>query len=139
MQLVARASASSARSGAFVLGPFVVETIYDAELSGRTLAMLALGSAFYMVGLATRAGRDRPARATRSSRSAGASAWSSFVLGTWLSSDELFRRVEIGLVLVEHRRARVLRARRCATSCARGVEPTPASVMDAITDMPLES
>ena len=38
--------------GAFVLGPFVLEVVYDADLTGRTLAMLALGSACYMVALA---------------------------------------------------------------------------------------
>ena len=38
--------------GAWLLGPFAVELLYDAELSRRTLAVLALGSACYMFGLA---------------------------------------------------------------------------------------
>ena len=49
-------------TGAFILGPFVIERFYDAELSGRTLAMLALSSACYMLALGDGAGGDRPAR-----------------------------------------------------------------------------
>ena len=57
--------------------------------------------------------------------------------GLWLSADEVFRRIEIGLVLsslaalatfslgLRHR----LRV---------GAVPTQSSMMDAITDMPLE-
>jgi hypothetical protein len=84
-------------AGAFVLGPPVIERMYDASLSGRTLAMLALSSALYMGALAT-------AQAVVALRGHGvvAAGWVlavvSFVLGTWLSSDLLFRRIEIGLV-----------------------------------------
>ncbi len=39
-------------AGAFVLGPLAADIVYDVELSGRTLAMLALGSAAYMLALA---------------------------------------------------------------------------------------
>ncbi len=123
-------------AGAFVIGPFVIETIYDAELSGRTLAMLALSSAIYMAAIAT-------AQAVIALRGHAlvALGWAvgavGFVLGTWLSSDLLFRRIEIGLVI----------SSAAALTCfgvslrhklAAGAEPTRDSVIDAITDMPLE-
>ena len=38
--------------GAWLVGPFVIEKVYGPTLSGRTMAMLALGSAAYMVALA---------------------------------------------------------------------------------------
>ena len=84
--------------GAFLIGPFVVDQMYDADLSGRTMAMLALSSALYMAGLAT-------AQAVVALRGHGlvAIGWGvavvTFFAGTWLSSDQLFRRIEIGLVL----------------------------------------
>src|SRR5690606_12639131 len=40
-------------AGAFLLGPWAADLIYGADLSGRTLAMLALGASFYMVAIAT--------------------------------------------------------------------------------------
>jgi O-antigen/teichoic acid export membrane protein len=123
--------------GAFVIGPLVIETVYDAELSGRTLAMLALSSGIYMAGLAT-------AQAVIALRGHAlvALGWGTgvigFLLGTWLSSDLLFRRIEIGLVVSS------TAALSCFVLALRhqlriGVEPTHGSVMDAITDMPIES
>ena len=92
------ASASSARSGALAIGPFAIELVYDADLSGRTLAMLALGSALYMVALAL--AQAIIALKGHALVAAGwSSAWSSFLLATWLSSDDVFRRVEIGLLV----------------------------------------
>ena len=123
--------------GAFLVGPFVIETVYDAELGGRTLAMLALSSAIYMAGLAT-------AQAVIALRghTLVAFGWGvgvvAFLLGTWLSSDLLFRRIEIGLVLSS------CASLTCFAFSLRyklrsGIEPTHSSVMDAITDMPMES
>ena len=81
-----------------MLGPFVVELVYDADLSGRTLAMLALGSAVYMVALAL-----AQAVIALKGHALVALGWAvgvvAFLLGTWLSSDDLFRRVEIGLLV----------------------------------------
>ena len=84
--------------GAFLIGPFVVELMFDADLGGRTLAMLALSSALYMAALAT-------AQAVVALHGHGtvaigwAVAVAGFFVGTWLSSDLLFRRIEIGLVV----------------------------------------
>jgi O-antigen/teichoic acid export membrane protein len=84
--------------GAYWLGPPVIKMVYDADLTGGTLAMLALSSALYMAGLAC-------AQAVIALRGHAlvALGWFigviAFVVGTWLSSDNLFRRIEIGLVL----------------------------------------
>ena len=124
-------------SGAFVIGPFVIETVYDAELSGRTLAMLALSSAIYMAGLAT-------AQAVIALRGHAfvALGWGvgvvGFLLGTWLSSEQLFRRIEIGLV-ISSTAALICFALALRRQMRIGVAPTPGSVMHAITDMPFES
>ena len=123
--------------GAFLIGPFVIETVYNAELSGRSLAMLALSSATYMAGLAT-------AQAVIALRGHAlvAAGWAVgvvvFLLGTWLSSDLLFRRIEIGLVLSSIA-SLVCFAFALRHKLAAGVGPTPGSMMDAIIDMPFES
>jgi O-antigen/teichoic acid export membrane protein len=123
--------------GAFLIGPFVIERVYDAELSGRTLAMLALSSAIYMAGLAT-------AQAVIALRGHAlvALGWGvgvvAFLLGTWLSNDQLFRRIEIGLV-VSSAASLVSFSLALRHRLRSGAIPTSGSVMDAITDMPFES
>lgn len=123
--------------GAFLLGPWALSLVYDADLSGRTLAMLTLSSAVYMLALAT-------AQAVIALRGHAlvAVGWFvglvSFVLATWLSSDDTFRRIEIGLVvssvvalvafaLALHHRLKV------------GATPTEGSMLEAMTDMPFET
>lgn len=136
MQLVAAVGVLGT-AGAFLIGPFVIERVYNADLSGRTLAMLALSSAIYMACIAT-------AQAVIALRGHAlvALGWGfgvvMFFVGTWLSSDQLFRRIEIGLVVSSAAALAcfVLALRR---QLARGAEPTHGSVMDAITDMPFES
>ena len=84
--------------GAFLLGPWALNLVYDADLTGRTLAMLTLSSAVYMLALAI-----AQAVIALHGHALVALGWTigmaSFVLATWLSSDEVFRRVEIGLVV----------------------------------------
>jgi O-antigen/teichoic acid export membrane protein len=123
--------------GAFVLGPFVIEVVYDADLTGRTLAMLALGSACYMVALAL-----AQAVIALKGHSLVALGWItgviSFLLATWLSSDDVFRRVEIGL-LVSSIAAMTAFALALHHKLAQGAVPDRESVLEAITDMPLET
>ena len=123
-------------SGAFVLGPFVLRRVYDTDLSGRTLAMLALSSAIYMAGLAS-----AQAVIALQGHKWVAFGWVIgavvFVLGTWLSSDLLFRRIEIGLVLSSVVSLLVF-AVSLRQKLAEGASPTHGSVMDAITDMPID-
>ena len=123
--------------GAFILGPFVIEVVYDADLTGRTLAMLALGSACYMVALAL-----AQAVIALKGHPLVALGWItgvvSFVLATWLSSDDLFTRVEIGL-LVSSIAAMTAFALALRYKLAAGAVPDRESVLEAITDMPLET
>ncbi len=83
--------------GAFLIGPFAIELVYKAELGGRTLAALALASGVYMMALAL----GQAVIALRG-HALVALGWgmgvATFVVVTWLSSDELFRRVEYGLL-----------------------------------------
>jgi len=123
--------------GALILGPFVIEIVYGADLSGRTLAMLALGSACYMVALSL-----AQAVIALKGHAFVAIGWIigviAFVLGTWLFSDDLFKRVEFGLLISSVAAmttfAVVLRWR-----LAEGIEPDTDSMLDAINDIPLET
>ena len=124
-------------AGAFFLGPLVIERFYNATLSRNTMAMLALGSACYMIALAL-------AQAVIALRGHAlvALGWAfgavTFVVVTWISSNELFRRVELGLVASSF-------AALCAFGLAlraklrSGQVPSGQSLMEAITDMPLET
>lgn len=123
--------------GAFVLGPWAIDIVYDADLSGRTLAMLALSSACYMLALAT-----AQAVIALQGHALVALGWGvgfvAFVLGTWLSSDDVFQRIEIGLIISSFVSliafALALRQR-----LQSGVAPDQGSLMEAITDMPFEA
>jgi O-antigen/teichoic acid export membrane protein len=123
--------------GALILGPWAIEIVYDADLSGRTLAMLSASSAAYMLALAT-------AQAVIALRGHAlvALGWGvgvvAFVLGTWLSSDDVFRRIEIGL-LVSSIAALAAFAIALRFRLAAGATPDQGSIMEAITDMPFET
>lgn len=123
--------------GAFVLGPWALEFMYDADLSGRTLAMLTLSSAVYMLALAT-----AQAVIALQGHSLVAIGWAAglaaFVLATWLSSDEVFRRIELGLV-ASSVVALIAFALALRHRLKVGATPTNASIMEAMTDMPFES
>jgi O-antigen/teichoic acid export membrane protein len=123
--------------GAFVLGPWALRLVYDVDLSGRTLALLSLSSAVYMLALAT-----AQAVIALQGHALVALGWVvgviTFLLGTWLSADEVFRRIEIGLVLSS------LAALAAFSLGLRhrlrvGAVPTQSSMMEAITDMPFET
>jgi O-antigen/teichoic acid export membrane protein len=123
--------------GAFVLGPWALRLVYDVDLSGRTLAMLSLSSAVYMLALAT-----AQAVIALQGHALVALGWVvgvvMFVLGTWLSGDEVFQRIEIGLV-VSSVAALVMFALALRHRLRVGAVPSQASMMEAITDMPFET
>jgi len=123
--------------GAFTLGPLAVEILYDSTLSRRTLAVLALGSVFYMIGLAM-----AQAVIALHGHALVAFGWTAgmvgFVLSTWLIGGEVFRRVELSLLIGSGVAMLVfwlaLQARLRA-----GAVPDEASVIEALTDMPFET
>ena len=123
--------------GAFVLGPWAIEIVYDADLSGRTLAMLALSSALYMLALAT-----AQAVIALQGHALVALGWGvgicAFLLGTWLSGDDVFRRIEIGL-LISSLAALAAFGLALRSRLRAGAVPNQGSVMEAITDMPFET
>jgi O-antigen/teichoic acid export membrane protein len=123
--------------GALAIGPFVLEKVYNAELDGITLAILAAGSGCYMVALAL-------AQAVIALRghSLVALGWVvgaiALALGVWLGSDDVFRRVEIG-VLASSIAAMTFFAFALRHKLALGVRPDDQSVLEALADRPLES
>ena len=110
--------------------------MYASDLTGRTLAMLALSAAIYMLALAT-----AQAVIALQGHALVALGWVlgviAFVLGTWLSSDNVFKRIEIGLV-VSSTVALVAFALSLRHRLRVGAVPDQASMMEAITDMPFE-
>ena len=122
--------------GALAIGPFVLEKVYDAELSGVTLALLAAGSGCYMLALAL-----SQAIIALKGHSLVARGWVcgaiALALGTWFSSDDVFRRVEIG-VLVSSIAAMAFFAVALRYRLASGARPDQESVIEAFTDSPVE-
>jgi O-antigen/teichoic acid export membrane protein len=84
--------------GALVLGAPIVNLAYGADLTGRTMAMLALSSSIYMGAIAT-----SQAVVALHGHAQVAFGWifavTTFLLAIWLGVDELFRRIEIALVV----------------------------------------
>ena len=123
--------------GAFAVGPFVLERVFEADLSGRTLAMLALGSACYMVALAL-----AQAVIALKGHALVSIGWFAgvvaFLLGTWAGGSDPFRRVEIGL-LVSSVTAMIVFAFALRNRLSTGVVPDEQSVLEAMTDQPMEA
>ena len=101
------------------------------------MKLLAFGSAGYMVALAI-------AQAVIALRGHAlvALGWGvgaiTFVFVTWVASDELFRRVELGLVASSFASLCVF-ALALRAKLRGGYVPSGQHVMEAITDMPLET
>lgn len=122
--------------GSGLLGPFIVSKVYNADLSHSTMIALALGSAFYMVALAT-----AQAVIALHGHAFVAIGWTSgmasFVLVTAVSSHDLFRRVEYGLVagsgVAMLMFVFALRAR-----LNTGVHVDASSILEAAIDQPFE-
>jgi len=118
-------------AGAFILGPLAADVVYEVDLSGRTLAVLALASSFYMLALAL-----GQAVIALKGHALVALGWGlgvvTFIVVTWLSSDELFRRIEYGLLLSSIA-ALVTFAIALRQRLASGVVPDQGSVIEATT------
>jgi hypothetical protein len=99
--------------------------------------MLALSSAAYMAALAM-----AQAVIALQGHALVALGWGlglvTFVVVTWVSSDELFRRIELGLV-ASSLAAMIAFALALRARLRAGVSLSHESVMEAIIDMPFES
>ena len=123
-------------SGAGILGPFLLERVFQADLSTRTITLLAIGSAIYMVALTF-----AQAVIALHGHALVAIGWftgmATFALVTWLSSDDLFLRVELGLVTSSVTAAAVFAAS-LRVRIRVGVAPDIGSLVEAATDVPYE-
>lgn len=83
--------------GAFIIGPWVLELVYDGGIDRRTMTLLALASAIYMLALAI-----AQAVIALSGHARVAFGWCAgfvtFAVVAWLSSNDLYLRVELALV-----------------------------------------
>lgn len=122
---------------AITIGPFILEQVFNAELSGFDLSLLAAGSACFMAALAL-----AQAVIALHGHSLVGLGWLcgvvALALGTWLGSDEVFRRVEIG-VLASSIAAMTFFAAALRHRLASGVRPDDDSVLEALTDQPFET
>jgi O-antigen/teichoic acid export membrane protein len=122
--------------GAWLLGPWFIEKMYSTTLSSRTLAMLAFGSALYMLALSL-----AQAVIALNGHALVGLGWGTgmftFVVVTWLSSDDLFRRIEWGLV-ASSAAAMAAFALALRHRLKVGVAPTEASMMEAMIDVPFD-
>ncbi|MEO5975401.1 MAG: hypothetical protein ABIQ38_09415 [Ilumatobacteraceae bacterium] len=121
----------------YVFGSQVLNFVYEGRIDRRTLTMLALSSALYMVAVAI-------AQAVIALRGHARAAigWAlgflTFVVVAWLSSSDLYLRVELALVgsslmaLVSFIVALRMLLRRGAT-------PDPESILVALSDRPIDN
>ena len=118
--------------GASLLGSFAVRKAYGADLSTRTITLLVLGTAIYMVALTI-----AQAVIALHGHALVAIGWCSgmvaFVLVTWLGSHDLYLRVELGLVASSITSTLVLTAA-LRYRLSVGVVPDAGSLLEAATD-----
>ena len=122
--------------GSFVLGPPILTMVYEGGLDRRTLTLLALASGMYMLALAVSQGVI-----ALQGHKFVAVGWLSAMIGfltvTTFASDDLFLRVELGLVAGSSVALGVFsyafRARMNA-----GAIPDAESMIDGVLDFPLE-
>ena len=121
--------------GAFLVGPQVLDLVYQGGIDRRTMTLLTLASAMYMVGLAT-----AQAVISLQGHAIVALGWfvsfSGFALIAWLSSNDLYLRVELALVgssLI----AIVIFGAALRRRMASNVIFDPESILDAFAERPL--
>lgn len=121
----------------YAFGPQVLNFVYEGRIDRRTLTMLALSSALYMVAVAI-----AQAVIALHGHARAAIGWAlgflTFVIVAWLSSSDLYLRVELALVgssLVAL--ASFTMALRLLLQ--RGATPDTDSVLDAFSERPLDS
>lgn len=129
---------ATATVAAFGIGPDVVRILFGAEfeLDRRTLGLLALGSACYMVASAL-----AQAVIALSGHRLVAASWAAgvlaFVLVVALTADDLFLRVELGL-LAGSAVATLAMALSLVARLAAGAQPEAGVVIEALHELHLE-
>jgi O-antigen/teichoic acid export membrane protein len=125
-------------AAAFAVGPPVVRLLFDEEfdLGNRTVGLLAFACSLYMVAVALAQGVIALA-GHRTVALAWGTGVVAFLLGVAFASDELFLRVELGLV-AGSAIAAVAMAIALAARFASGATPVAGDVIEALHDLPLE-
>lgn len=123
-------------AGSFAVGPPVLDLVYDGGLDRRTLTLLALASGVYMLALAI-----AQAVIALQGHAFVAIGWASavgtFFVVTAFSSDDLYLRVELGLVAASLV-ALVIFIGALRTRIAAGAHPDAEAFLDGIADSPFE-
>jgi O-antigen/teichoic acid export membrane protein len=124
--------------GAFLVGPPIVSLLFGDEfdLDHRTLGLLALANAVIMVAMAL----SQAVIALHGHKTVAA-AWAAgvlaFMIGVAFFSDELFLRVELGLV-VGAATATAILAVALARRLVAGTTPETGTLIEALHELPVE-
>ena len=123
-------------AGSYVLGPWALEIMYDGGLDRRTLTLLALASGLYMLCIAI-AQAVIALRGHRWVAIGWLSAVVTFFVLTAYSSNDLYLRVEIGLV-GGSTAALVIFALALKAQISAGIPPEADSMLDGVMDTQFE-
>jgi len=123
--------------GSYAVGPFVVKTMFDDDVDHRTLGLLGLSCAAYMVALAI-----GQAVIALSGHRLVAASWgmgvAAFVIAAAASADDVFLRVEVGLVAGASVSA-VCMAASLRARMRAGARLGEGSLIEALHDLPMEA
>jgi O-antigen/teichoic acid export membrane protein len=122
--------------GSFALGPWALNVMYDGGLDRRTLTLLALASGLYMLCIAV-AQAVIALRGHRWVAIGWLSAVAMFLSTTAWSSNDLYLRVEYGLV-AGSTTALVIFAIALRSRIAAGITPDAETMLDGVIDTPFE-
>ena len=122
--------------GSYVLGPWALDIMYDGGLDRSTLTLLALASGMYMLCIAI-AQAVIALRGHRWVAIGWVSAVVTFLLLTAVSSNDLFLRVEIGLV-GGSTAALIVFSLALKSRIAAGITPDADSMVDGVLDTQFE-
>lgn len=137
LMIVVIAVGSTGTLGALVAGPAIYDVVFGSGIERRTLAMLALGSGCYMVAMAT-----AQAVIALQGHALVAGGWAcgigTFALVTAVAGDDLFQRVELGLV-TGSAAAVVAFVFALRSRLRSGAAPDPDEVVLAVGEVPFEA
>lgn len=120
--------------GSFVLGPWALQLVYGDGLDRRTLTLLALASGVYMMALAV-AQAVIALHGHRFVAYGWLAAMASFVAVTAFSSNDLYLRVELGLV-AGSTMALIIFSYALRAQLRTGITPDATLVIEGLTDSP---
>ncbi|MHB1130688.1 MAG: hypothetical protein ACYC06_11740, partial [Ilumatobacteraceae bacterium] len=121
----------------YAFGSQVLNFVYEGRIVRRTLTMLALSSALYMVAVAI-AQAVIALRGHARAAIGWALGFSTFVVVAWLSSSDLYLRVELALV-ASSLVALVSFTMALRTLLRRGTTPDAESMLVALSERPLDN